>query len=86
MPDLASRAAEANAALIRARDEWLPTVAETVESPFGNWVLAPVERQSSARQAALMLREVPRRIAYAAETGAWSHVDVYLTKVRDYRR
>ena len=32
-----------------------------------------------------MLREGPRRPAYACETGDWSHVDVYLTKTIDYR-
>jgi len=48
-------------------------------------VLAPVERFSSSRQSALMMREVPRRPAFASETGDWSHVDVYLTKTQDYR-
>jgi len=28
---------------------------------------------------------VPRRAAFASETGDWSHVDVYLTKTQDYR-
>jgi hypothetical protein len=32
-----------------------------------------------------MLREGPRRPAIAAETGEWSHVDVYLTKTHEYR-
>lgn len=85
LPELARRAADANEALLRTRAEWLAPVADTIASPLGTWVLAPVERQSSARQAALMMREVPRSIAYSSETGDWSHVDVYLTKVQDYR-
>lgn len=85
LPGLARRAAAANQALLDSREAWLAQVADTVASPLGTWVLAPVERQASARQAALMMREVPRRIAYASETGDWSHVDVYLTKVQDYR-
>jgi glucosamine--fructose-6-phosphate aminotransferase (isomerizing) len=32
-----------------------------------------------------MLREGPRHVAAACETGDWSHVDVYLTKTTDYR-
>lgn len=85
LPELARAASTANAALLDTRGEWLEPVAEVVGSPLGTWVLAPVERLCSARQAALMMREVPRRIAYASETGDWSHVDVYLTKVQDYR-
>lgn len=85
LPELARRAAEANAVLLDSRSDWVPQVAETIASPLGTWLLAPLERLSSARQGALMLREVPRRIAYASETGDWSHVDVYLTKVQDYR-
>jgi hypothetical protein len=32
-----------------------------------------------------MLREGPRLLAIACETGDWSHIDVYLTKTTDYR-
>lgn len=85
LPELARRAAHATTNLLNSRDSWLPAVADTLSSPLGTWVLAPLERSSSARQAALMMREVPRHIAYSSETGDWSHVDVYLTKVQDYR-
>lgn len=85
LPQLARAAAEANAALLDSRETWLEEVAGRIASPLGTWVLAPVERLCSARQAALMLREAPRRIAYASESGDWAHVDVYLTKVQDYR-
>ncbi|MFC6235677.1 hypothetical protein ACFPZL_11350, partial [Leucobacter soli] len=65
--------------------DWLAPVTEALTAPMGAWVLAPVERFSSSRQSALMMREVPRRPAFASETGDWSHVDVYLTKTQDYR-
>jgi hypothetical protein len=32
-----------------------------------------------------MLREGPRILAVASEVGDWSHIDVYLTKTKDYR-
>ena len=47
--------------------------------------IAPAERLSSAEQAALMLREGPRLPAFAAETGDWLHVDVYLSRRPGYR-
>ncbi|MFB6611394.1 SIS domain-containing protein [Agromyces sp. NPDC056379] len=78
-------AAAATRTLFESSPEWLPPLAELLAAPMGTWALAPAERASSAQQAALMLREVPRRAAYASETGDWSHVDVYLTKTQDYR-
>jgi fructoselysine-6-P-deglycase FrlB-like protein len=78
-------AASATRLLFETEAEWLPPLAELLAAPMGTWALAPAERASSAQQSALMLREVPRRAAYASETGDWSHVDVYLTKTQDYR-
>lgn len=78
-------AAAATAELLGRADRWLPAVVEALDSPDGTWVLAPAERLSSALQAALMIREGPRRRADACETADWSHVDVYLTKTLDYR-
>lgn len=78
-------AAIANAVLLATADSWMPQVADLLAGPMGTWVLAPAERASSAQQSALMIREVPRRSAFASETGDWSHVDVYLTKTQDYR-
>lgn len=78
-------AAAANAELLAASVDWLDPLADLLAGPMGTWSLAPVERASSAQQSALMMREVPRRAAYASETGDWSHVDVYLTKTQDYR-
>jgi fructoselysine-6-P-deglycase FrlB-like protein len=79
------RAAAATADLLERGDAWLPDVLAALDSPDGTWLLAPVERYSSALQGALMIREGPRRRADACETGDWSHVDVYLTKTLDYR-
>ncbi|MFD4421618.1 SIS domain-containing protein [Agromyces sp. NPDC058484] len=85
LPPLARAAAAANESLLNTKDDWIRPVANALASQTGTWVLAPVERISSARQSALMIREVPRHTAYASETGDWSHVDVYLTKTQDYR-
>jgi len=79
------RAANANAQLLDGAGEWLEPMTGLLAGPTGTWILAPAERLSSAQQSALMLREVPRRIAFASESGDWSHVDVYLTKTTDYR-
>ncbi|MFF2270924.1 SIS domain-containing protein [Agromyces sp. NPDC058136] len=83
--DAVRRAAEANAGLFAASADWLEAATALVAGPDGAWTLAPAERLSSAQQSALMVREVPRRGAFASETGDWSHVDVYLTKTQDYR-
>ncbi|MGW9630034.1 SIS domain-containing protein [Agromyces sp. NPDC055520] len=90
-PDARFDAASVRAASVASRmlletaADWLPPLAELLAAPMGTWALAPAERASSAQQSALMMREVPRRAAYASETGDWSHVDVYLTKTQDYR-
>ncbi len=78
-------AAEASADLLARRTDWLPDLSELLLGPDGTQMVAPARRLSSAQQAALMLREGPRRQAVASETGDWSHVDVYLTKTTDYR-
>ncbi len=77
--------AHATADLLRTSTSWLPQLSRAVASPHGLYLLAPVERFSSAEQGALMVREGPRRPAVACETGDWSHVDVYLAKSLDYR-
>ncbi|WP_353988680.1 SIS domain-containing protein [Ruicaihuangia caeni] len=81
----AQDAAAASAHLLDSSREWLPAAASALYSADGTFVLAPADRRSSARQSALMMRELPRRPAFASETGDWSHVDVYLTKTLDYR-
>lgn len=73
-------AADASAAVITSAPEWLAAAADLVGRPAIH-VLAPAERIGSAEQSALMLREVPRVRADACETGDWSHVDVYLSKL-----
>jgi len=87
-PDVAGtlrRSAAASESLLDRVDTWLPDVLDALSSPDGVWLLAPVERLSSALQGALMIREGPRQRADGCETGDWSHVDVYLTKTLDYR-
>jgi fructoselysine-6-P-deglycase FrlB-like protein len=79
------RAAEASEDLLDRRDGWLPPVADLLGEGPATFVIAPAERMSSAEQGALMLREGPRRVADACESGDWLHVDVYLTKPLDYR-
>src|SRR5207342_1938775 len=78
-------AAESQAELLETREAWLPPLAELAEGGMGVWVAAPDRRIGSARQSALMLREAPRIVADACETGDWLHVDVYLTKRPGYR-
>jgi glutamine---fructose-6-phosphate transaminase (isomerizing) len=75
----------ASADLLRTSVDWLPWVVTNLASPDGLYLLAPLERFSSAEQGALMIREGPRRPAVGCETGDWSHVDVYLAKTLDYR-
>jgi glutamine---fructose-6-phosphate transaminase (isomerizing) len=77
-------AAAAVAQLIEGRERWLPGLVEVAEASRGVWVCGPAERFGSAQQSALMLREGPRIIADACETGDWLHVDVYLTKRPGY--
>ena len=85
VPTALRRAADAVEGLLTRREEWLAPVCDALGGPSGTWLLAPAERLASADQGALMLREGPRLLADACETGDWSHVDVYLTKTLDYR-
>lgn len=79
------RAADAVAHLLASSTDWIDDAVRDLVGPDGTWLLSPAERLATAEQAALMLRERPRRAAVACETGDWSHVDVYLTKTLDYR-
>jgi glucosamine--fructose-6-phosphate aminotransferase (isomerizing) len=88
LPDLAARlrtAAMSTEHLLATKDGWLPPLASALDGPDGVWFSAPAGRLGSAHQAALMVREIPRRSAVGCETGDWSHIDVYLTKTLDYR-
>jgi glutamine---fructose-6-phosphate transaminase (isomerizing) len=78
------RSADATEALLTDRS-WVEEVAGALDGPHGVYAIAPADRISSALQAALMVREGPRRAADGCETGDWSHVDVYLTKTLQYR-
>lgn len=88
LPDpaaVARRAADAADDLLTTEDGWLPALRSVLDDADGAWFLASGERRAAAQQAALMVREVPRRLATACETGDWAHVDVYLAKTLDYR-
>ena len=80
-----AKAAEASGDLLDRRSEWLGEFVDGALGPHGTAFVAPNRRLSSALQAALMVREGPRRPAVGCETGDRSHVDVYLTKTTDYR-
>jgi fructoselysine-6-P-deglycase FrlB-like protein len=82
---LTRRVAETTAHLLESREAWLPETAAAVDGPAPVFLIGPAERQAATEQGALMLREGPRRAAFACETGDWSHVDVYLTTTFDYR-
>jgi fructoselysine-6-P-deglycase FrlB-like protein len=83
-PDLLQRAAQAQDTLFESRSHWLKPLVNRVDGGAGVWVTAPDARFGSACQSALMLREAPRIVADACETGDWLHVDVYLTKRPGY--
>jgi glucosamine 6-phosphate synthetase-like amidotransferase/phosphosugar isomerase protein len=82
---LVGRSAEAAQDLLDRRAAWLPDLVDHMDGAEQAAVVAPFRRLGNAAQTALMLREGPRHPALAAETGEWSHVDVYLTKTQDYR-
>lgn len=82
---LLGRTIEATRDLLDRRAAWLPELVDQFEGADLDAVVAPFRRYGNAAQSALMLREGPRRPAIAAETGEWSHVDVYLTKTHEYR-
>jgi fructoselysine-6-P-deglycase FrlB-like protein len=82
--DRIRRAADAVQSVIEERRVWLDDLAGLAEEARGVWVAAPAERIGTAEQSALMLREGPRIVADACETGDWPHVDVYLTKRPGY--
>lgn len=85
LADVIRLAAAAHAYIWSNRNEWQPKLQEILTGAPASYFVAPAERFSSAQQSALMFREGPRRASVGCETGDWSHVDVYLTKVQDYR-
>ena len=83
-PSRLRRAVAAQRALLDARGDWLEPLLEVLARAHTVYAVAPAERLSSALQSALMFREGPRVPADAAETGDWTHVDVYLSKHAGY--
>jgi fructoselysine-6-P-deglycase FrlB-like protein len=82
---IVGRSIDAAQDLLDRRAAWLPDLVDHFDGGDMTAVVGPFRRLGNAAQSALMLREGPRRRAIAAETGEWSHVDVYLTKTNDYR-
>ena len=83
-PDDVRLGAECTAGLIGSRERWLEPLVGLVDAGLGVWVSGPAERIASVQQSALMLREGPRIVADACETGDWLHVDLYLTRRSGY--
>ncbi len=82
---VALQAAEAIDHLLQQRAEWLPDVANLLDSPDGLNFITGAHRWAAAAQSALLIRETARRPSTACEAADWAHIDVYLTKTKDYR-
>jgi glucosamine 6-phosphate synthetase-like amidotransferase/phosphosugar isomerase protein len=78
------RAAADGRELLAGTAGWVPAATDLAERAHTVYAIGPVERISSALEAALMFREGPRVAADACETGDWLHVDVYLSKHPGY--
>ncbi len=85
MAGLTRNVAAASARLLDSRDAWLPEVTAAIDGAAPIFLIGPAARLGTIEQGALMVREGPRRPAFASETGDWAHVDVYLTTTVDYR-
>ncbi len=85
LKDSIKKASESISDIYSRRDNWLPEFEKNAVSKDGTFFIAPAHRISSAQQSALMIRECARLSSDACETGDWAHVDVYLTKTKDYR-
>jgi glucosamine--fructose-6-phosphate aminotransferase (isomerizing) len=81
----ATRAAADQTEQLLVDTGWLADLDAVLSPAEATFWVAPESRIGSALQSALMVREIPRRLAVACETGDWSHVDVYLTLTMDYR-
>ena len=69
--------ADATRELLASRDSWLPPALEALDGVEDIAVLAPWSQRGAAEQAALHLRECPRRSAAAYETADWLHIGIY---------
>ena len=69
--------ADATRDLLATRDAWLPPALDALDGVEDIAVLAPWSQRGAAEQAALHLRECPRRSAAAYETADWLHIGIY---------
>ena len=63
--------------VLRTRGEWLAPALDALAGVEDIAVLAPWSQRGAAEQAALHLRECPRRSAAAFETADWLHIGIY---------
>jgi fructoselysine-6-P-deglycase FrlB-like protein len=70
-------AADATRHVLASRAEWLPPALDALDGVEDISVLAPWAQRGAAEQAALHLRECPRRSAAAFETAEWLHTGIY---------
>ena len=70
-------APDALAAVIDGRDAWLAAGADLLDTGGVVHVLADGFHAGLAEEAALMLREAPRIMAWPIDTGDWLHVGLY---------
>ncbi|HJP88965.1 MAG TPA: SIS domain-containing protein [Candidatus Limnocylindrales bacterium] len=68
---------DATREVLASRDDWLPPALEALEGVEDIAVLAPWAQRGAAEQAALHMRECPRRSAAAYETAEWLHTGIY---------
>ena len=69
--------ADATREVLRTRETWLPPLLDALDGVEDFAVLAPWSQRGAAEQAALHLRECPRRSAAAYETADWLHIGIY---------
>jgi glucosamine--fructose-6-phosphate aminotransferase (isomerizing) len=71
------RVADATREVLATRQAWLPAALDALDGIEEIAVLAPWSQRGGAEQAALHLRECPRRSAAAYETADWLHTGIY---------
>ena len=79
------RASNASADLLERARAWVPEAAAVLDGGGPVHTAAPAEREASAEQASLVLRQGPVMASFAFETAEWSHTGRYLAAVSDYR-
>ena len=72
------RAADSLGSLVDGAESWIPAITDVfIGRPV--FAVADQSRLASARQTALLVREVARSIADSSDFADWAHCDVYLS-------